>query len=150
MNDLINILLYSKYLGPDNPGWEGIDPSWVPIIPSIARWENKSGKSLSRTQLPLTMAWGITIHKSQGLTLEHAVIELGSSDFSAGLSFVAISRVKSLKGLAFHSRFDLSRLQKTTESDTMKMLRKDYDRCCTLGFHLDTYGMDLSDYSFDP
>jgi len=96
------------------------------------------------------MAWGITIHKSQGLTLEHAVIELGRSDFSAGLSFVAISRVKSLKGLAFRSRFDITRLQKPTESETMKMLRQDNDRRCTLGFHLDTYGMDLSDYRFNP
>jgi ATP-dependent exoDNAse (exonuclease V) alpha subunit len=35
------------------------------------------------------MAWGITIHKSQGLTLEKVVVELGEKDFSAGLSFVA-------------------------------------------------------------
>ena len=137
-------------VGPDNPGWEGIDPSWVPIVPSVARWENKSGKLLSRTQLPLTMAWGITIHKSQGLTLEDAVIELGHVDFSAGLSFVAISRVKTLNGLAFRSRFGLARLQKSTESDTMKMLRQDNDRRSTIGFHLDTFGMDLSNYIFDP
>ena len=49
------------------------------------------------------MAWGITIHKSQGLTLERVVIELGRTDFSPGLTFVAISRVKSLNGLAFRS-----------------------------------------------
>jgi ATP-dependent exoDNAse (exonuclease V) alpha subunit len=46
------------------------------------------------------MAWGITIHKSQGLTLEKVVVELGDKDFSVGLSFVAISQVKTLKGLA--------------------------------------------------
>jgi ATP-dependent exoDNAse (exonuclease V) alpha subunit len=57
------------------------------------------------------MAWGITIHKSQGLTLEHVVIELCRTDFSAGLTFVAISQVKSLNGLAFHSHFDLTQLQ---------------------------------------
>jgi len=50
------------------------------------------------------MAWGITIHNSQDLTLDHAVIELGHTDFSAGLTFVAVSRVKSLNGLAFRSR----------------------------------------------
>ena len=78
-------------VGPDNHGWEGIDPSWVPIVPSVACWENKSGKLLPWTQLPLTMAWGITIHKSQGHTLGAAVIELGHADFVAGLSFVDIS-----------------------------------------------------------
>jgi ATP-dependent DNA helicase PIF1 len=137
-------------VGPDNPRWEGIDPSWVPIVPSVACWENKSGKLLSQTQLPLTIAWGITIHKSQGLTLKDAVIELGHADFSAGLSFVAISRVKTLNGLAFRSRFGLACLQKSTESDTMKMLRQANDRRSTIGFHLDTYGMDLSNYIFNP
>ena len=52
------------------------------------------------------LAWGITIHKSQGLTLEKAVVELGEKDFSAGLTLVAISQVKTLKGLAFHTHID--------------------------------------------
>jgi ATP-dependent exoDNAse (exonuclease V) alpha subunit len=39
--------------------------------------------------------YGITFHKSQGLTLEKVVVEIGAKDFSAGLSFVAISWVKS-------------------------------------------------------
>ena len=55
---------------------------------------------MTHTQLPLMMAWGITIYKSQGLTLEKVVVELGDKDFSVGLSFVAISQVKTLKGLA--------------------------------------------------
>jgi ATP-dependent DNA helicase PIF1 len=37
------------------------------------------------------LAWGTTIHKSQGPTLEKAVVELGEKDFSAGLTFVVIS-----------------------------------------------------------
>ena len=47
------------------------------------------------------LAWGITIHKSQGLTLEKSVVELGEKDFSAGLTFVAVSCVKTLKRLSF-------------------------------------------------
>jgi ATP-dependent DNA helicase PIF1 len=81
-------------IGPQTPGWDGIDPSWIPIVPVTARWETQTGKSLAHTQLPLTMAWGITIHKSQGLTLEKVVVDLGHADLTSGLSFVAISRVK--------------------------------------------------------
>ena len=82
------------YSGPNNAGWEGIEPHWVPIVPVTARWEDRTGKALSRTQLPLALAcqWAITIHKSQGVTLDEATIELGPKDFQAGLSFVAISR----------------------------------------------------------
>ena len=80
------------------------------------------------------MAWGITIHKSQGLTLEKVVVELGDKDFSAGLSFVAISWVKTLKGLAFCTCFDHAQLKKPKETETMLILN--------------TFGMDLSKYVF--
>ena len=56
------------------------------------------------------LAWGITIHKSH---LEKAVVELSEKDFSAGLTFVAISCIKTLKGLAFHTYFDHAQLKKT-------------------------------------
>jgi ATP-dependent exoDNAse (exonuclease V) alpha subunit len=94
------------------------------------------------------MAWGITIHKSQGLTLEKVVVELRDKDFSAGLSFVAISRVKTLKGLAFRTRFDHARLKKPKETESMLMLKKDTECRNLLGFQLDTFGMDLSEYIF--
>src|SRR5882762_5592715 len=96
------------------------------------------------------MAWGITIHKSQGLTLERVVVELGDKDFAAGLTFVAISRVKTLKGLAFRTHFDHARLKKPKETDSMliSMLRRDTERRSQLGFQLNTYDMDLSEYVF--
>ena len=43
----------------------------------------------------------------------NTVVELGEKDFSAGLTFVAISHVKTLKGLAFHTCFDHAQLKKT-------------------------------------
>ena len=91
---------------------------------------------------------GITIHKSHGLTLEKAVVELREKDFSAGLTFVAISHVKTLKGLAFHTHFDHAQLKKPKETDTMLMLQKDTESRYLLGFQLNTYGMDLSKYTF--
>jgi hypothetical protein len=82
------------------------------------------------------------------LTLEKVVVELGDKDFSAGLSFVAISQVKTLKGLAFQTHFDHTQLKKPKETETTPMLKKDIEHHNLLGFQLNTFGMDLSEYVF--
>jgi hypothetical protein len=53
-------------------------------------------------QFPVRLAWAVTIHKSQGLTFDHAVIDAGES-FAAGQVYVALSRCRSLEGLYLNS-----------------------------------------------
>ena len=54
-------------------------------------------------QIPLRLAWAITIHKSQGLTFDKAIIDAGQS-FAPGQVYVALSRCTSLEGIVLHSR----------------------------------------------
>lgn len=64
--------------------------------------ENEIG---SFTQFPLRLAWAITIHKSQGLTFEKAIIDAGEA-FAPGQVYVALSRCSSLHGMILHSRIN--------------------------------------------
>lgn len=51
------------------------------------------------TQFPIKLAWGITIHKSQGQTFDNVIINMGSKAFATGQTYVALSRCTSFKGI---------------------------------------------------
>ncbi len=60
--------------------------------------------------LPLILAWGVTVHKMQGVTLDRAVIDL-SECFGNAMEYVAISRLRTLNGLAM-LKIDLTRFNR--------------------------------------
>ena len=86
------IVEFEDYRGPV---FKENQPLCMPICPITVTSQTEIGFH-ERQQLPLRLAWALTIHKSQGLTLPKAWIDIGKSERTAGVSYVAISRVKSL------------------------------------------------------
>lgn len=85
-------------------------------------WELIDGdrRRASIVQLPLRLAWAITVHKSQGMTLDSAQIDL-SRAFVEGMGYVALSRVKNMKSLKIDGlnrmAFQVSNLAKQIDAD---------------------------------
>lgn len=73
-------------------------------------WTSEKIPGIGVSQVPLILAWALTIHKSQGATMDAAEIDVGSDIFECGQTYVALSRVKSLEGLYLTS-FDASRIR---------------------------------------
>ena len=65
--------------------------------PDTAVLETKEAGSFK--QMPIRLAWAITIHKSQGKTFEKVVIDLGRGAFAHGQTYVALSRCTTMSGL---------------------------------------------------
>jgi ATP-dependent DNA helicase PIF1 len=73
-------------------------------------WTSELIPGIGVSQIPLILAWALTIHKAQGSTLDIAEIDAGSGIFECGQTYVALSRVKNLEGL-YLSSFDAKRVR---------------------------------------
>ncbi|CAI8031902.1 ATP-dependent DNA helicase PIF1 [Geodia barretti] len=116
---------FDSYSGPTFPD------GTVPITPLRRSWSS-SGGPCSRLQLPLKLAWAVTIHKSQGLTLDKVVIDVGKREFSTGLTFVACSRVRCLQDLLFTPPFPYQRLSSLSNSSRLKDRQEEDQRLLSI------------------
>lgn len=73
-------------------------------------WQSEKIPGIGVSQIPLILSWAITIHKSQGCTLECAEVDVGHNIFECGQTYVALSRVKSLDGL-YLTAFDVNKIK---------------------------------------
>ena len=113
------LVRFDGYKGPSFPGCGQL----VPVFAVTRKFDYKS-VPCSRTQFPLRLAYAITVHKSQGLTLSRAVLNINQREHCLGLTYVAVSRVKRLKDLMFECPFDFERFQ---HIDSMVSKDRDVD-----------------------
>ena len=74
----------------------------LPVRIPPAAWSSdseKDGDGVTREQIPLRLAYALTIHKAQGASLDSALIDVGPSTFEYGQAYVALSRVRSMEAL---------------------------------------------------
>lgn len=96
----------------------------VPILP-VGRDFLVGATLCTRTQFPLIVCYAITVHKSQSITEDRIVTDLSCRDFQTGLSYVAVSRVKTLQGLMLDAPFDRNNLTYTSPPEGIKMKMRD-------------------------
>ena len=126
-----SVVVYFPHLDENVDAFLPGQPKTVSIPTIQAEWNNGTTGTASgvytRKQFPLMLSWAFTIHKSQGKTLDHAVVDLGSSEKCNGMTLVALSRVRHLNNLLLKP-FTFERLQKVNKSSGLADLRSAMER----------------------
>ena len=115
-----------KFDSFSGPSFTANKPSCIPIPPITATVQ--CGNVVhERQQLPFTLAWALTIHKSQGMTLNKAWGDIGTKESTLGITYVAISRVRNISSLVIEP-MTFERLQKIRNSELLKYRLKEEQR----------------------
>ena len=117
------IVQFDNYRGPS---LSDEYPSYVPICPITISCLSENSVH-ERQQLPLKLAWALTIHKSQGLTLVKAWINIGKTERTSGITYVAISRMRNPVSFVIEP-MTLERLTSIRSSLAMKLKLKEEAR----------------------
>ena len=106
-------------------------------------WQSEEYPTIAIGQIPLTLAWALTIHKIQGATMSMAEIDIGQAVFEYGQTYVALSRIQTLEGL-YLSAFHAHRIRanpKVTEfyRNIPKFEKRDMEKKIVIDFEKYTY-----------
>ena len=84
----------------NNPIVKFLNNIELEITPHEYNIEGDDGGNVKKIQIPLILAWAITIHKAQGMSLDFVKTDIGSSIFEYGQAYVVLSRIKNIEGLS--------------------------------------------------
>ena len=115
------VVEFDNYIGLP---WDQSNPKYIPIPP--VQWNN-------RKQVPLKMAWALTIHKYQGLTLTRSTINIGSTE-RQGLTFTTMSWTTTLQGMRIAPVFSFKRYVNMNDTSYVSLRKEEQKRLHTLSF----------------
>jgi ATP-dependent exoDNAse (exonuclease V) alpha subunit len=99
----------------------------VPLIPITHIWD-EDGIHCSRIQFSLVLAYALTIHKSQSLTLPKIIVDIGDKELCKGLTYTAVSRVRSINDILFIKEYDYHRFYRLRNSNLLEDIEKEIER----------------------
>jgi ubiquitin C-terminal hydrolase len=106
--------------------FDGVPGGPVRVERAVASWFKGRSIEVKREQFPLCLCYAITIHKSQGLSLDCVVSDLGEDIFTTGMAYVVLSRVRKLEGLHLLNFDEKSVMCDTNAVKEYNRLRKEY------------------------